>query len=126
MSQATPDLAQTAQRVAATLLDVARTRFELGLTELAEERLRLSQLLLMATLALFCLGVGIVLAIVALAWWAGPERGALVLGATAALLLGVALWAWLQWQRVLQQRPDLLQATREQLRADARALGSEP
>lgn len=126
MSQAAPDLAQAAQRVAATLLDVARTRFELGLTELAEERLRLSQLLLMATLALFCLGVGIVLAIVALAWWAGPERGALVLGAAAALLLGAALWAWLQWQRVLQQRPDLLQATREQLRADARALGSEP
>ena len=81
------DLGGSARRVAATIVEIARTRIELAGTELAEERLRLAQQALAATLALFCLGVGLVLAVLGLAWWAGPDHGAAVLGVGALVLL---------------------------------------
>lgn len=111
-----------ARRVAATLVDMARTRIELGATELAEERLRLARQALAATLALFCLGTGLVLAVLALAWWAGPDHAAALLAFSALLLLGLAASAWLRWQRLARDKPPLLQYTLEQLRADAQAL----
>lgn len=116
------DLSGSARRVAATLVELARTRIELAGTELAEERLRLAQQALAATLALFCLGVGVVLAVLGLAWWAGPVHGAAVLGIGALALLGVATTAIVWWQRIVARRPPLLHETLIQLRADARAL----
>jgi uncharacterized membrane protein YqjE len=115
-----------ARRIAATLVEMARTRIELGATELAEERLRLAQQALAAVLTLFCLGLGLVLGVLGLAWWAGPERGAAVLGVAAALALAAAALAVAWWRRVARQRVPLLQETLTQLRADARALHAGP
>jgi uncharacterized membrane protein YqjE len=84
------DLGGSARRVAATIVDIARTRIKLAGNELAEERLRIAQQALAAALALFCSGVGLVLAVLGLAWWAGPDRAAAVLGIGALLLLGAA------------------------------------
>ncbi len=119
------DLGGSARRVAATIVEIAQTRIELASTELAEERLRLAQQALAATLALFCLGAGLVLAVMGLAWWAGPDRAAAVLGAGALVLLVAALAAMLWWQRLVAQRPPLLHETLAQLRADAQALAPE-
>ena len=111
--------------MAATIVEIVRTRIELAGVELAEERLRLAQQALAATLALFCLGVGLVLAVLGLAWWAGPDRGALVLGAGALILFAAAGLAFAWWQRIVAGRPPLLQETLTQLRADAQALAPE-
>lgn len=119
------DLGGSARRVAATLVEIARTRIELAGTELAEERLRVAQQTLAATLSLFCLGVGLVLAVIGLAWWAGPEHGAAVLGVGALVWLVAAAAAILWWQRLVTERPPLLHETLMQLRADARALASD-
>jgi uncharacterized membrane protein YqjE len=119
------DLGGSARHVAATIVDIARTRIELAGTELAEERLRLAKQALAATLALFCCGVGLVLAVIGLAWWAGPDRGAAVLGAGALVLLAAAAGAIVWWQRLVARRAPLLHETLAQLRADAQALAPE-
>ena len=119
------DLGGSARRVAATIVDIARTRIELAGTELAEERLRIAQQALAATLALFCCGVGLVLAVLGLAWGAGPDRGAAVLGIGALVLLAAAVSALVWWQRLVAARPPLLHETLTQLRADAQALAPE-
>lgn len=123
--QAAHDLGSSARRVAATLVEIARTRLELGAVELAEERLRLAQQALAATLALFCLGVGLVLGVLGLAWWVGPEHRAAVLGASALAALVAATVAAAWWRRIVRTRGAPLQETLDQLRADAQALASE-
>jgi uncharacterized membrane protein YqjE len=115
-----------ARAIAATFVEAACTRLELGATELAEERVRLAQQALAAIVALFCLGVGIVLAVMALAWWVGPEQRVTVLAVAAGAGLAVAVWALARWQRIVRQRPPLLQETLSQLRADARGLAAAP
>lgn len=116
------EVGTSARRIAATLVEIACTRIELGATELAEERLRLVQQALAAILALWCLGVGLVLGVLALAWWVGPVYGPWVLGLAAVLALAAAGWGVLRWQRIVQHRPPLLHETLAQLRADAQAL----
>jgi uncharacterized membrane protein YqjE len=125
MDDAAHDLSGSARRVAATIVEIARTRIELAGTELAEERLRLAQQAIAATLALFCGGVGLMLAVIGLAWWAGPDRGAAVLGAGALVLLAAAAGAVVWWQRLVASRPPLLHETLAQLHADARALAPQ-
>lgn len=110
------------RQLAASVIDALATRVELAGTELAEQRLRLAQLALAALVALFLLGNGLVIGLVALAWWAGPAQAAAVLGAGALALLIGAGFAIVRWRRLAREQPPLLDATLAQLRADARAL----
>lgn len=118
-------LVDSARRLAGAVVESVGTRLELGATELLEARLNLAQRFIAAASALFLLGNGLIAALVALAWWAGPANGAWVLGGGAALLLlaaGGALWRW-HW--LARTQPPLLGDTMAQLRADARALAGE-
>lgn len=75
---------------ATTLLAAARTRVELAGNELAFERDRLVRALLFGVAALFCLGLGVLLAlalVVALYW---ENRVALLGGFAAVFLLAAA------------------------------------
>src|SRR4030042_2310784 len=79
----------------ATLMAIAHTRLELLSTELEEERVRLSSMLVWTLVSLFCAGLGVVLAtlFVVLVLW--DTHRLLALGIPAILfLLGAAL-AWL-------------------------------
>ena len=84
-------------------------RLQLASTELEEERLRIAELLLFATAALFFLGIGIVLVtlLVVLLFWDGPRVLVLAAAATLYLALGVGLAA--AWRkrplRPLRPRP---------------------
>lgn len=120
-----PGITGSARRMAATLVDIVRARLELAATELAEERLRLARQALVASAVLFCLGTGLVLGVLALAWWAGPAQGPFVLAASALLLLIGAALGYAHSRRVASSRPPLLHETIEQLRADAGALAPE-
>jgi len=116
-----PPLAWLGRGVAAVLA-LAETRVELAATELEEERLRLGQALLTAALALFFIGLGLVMAsflIVVLCW--DSHRVAVLAGLTA-LYLGLGLVLVGRWQRASRARPPLLAETFATLRRDAAAL----
>lgn len=72
-----------------TLLGIGKTRLELLSVELQEEKFRLLSLLIYSLAALFCLGIGIVLAVawVAVAFW---EQRIVVFAAFTLLFLAVA------------------------------------
>lgn len=108
--------------IGATLIEMACTRVELGASELAEARWRLTQQALAALLLLYFASLGLLLGVLALAWWAGPAHAALVLAGAAALAFGASLLAFVRWRGVQRGRTPLLHETLTQLRADARAL----
>ena len=101
----------SARAVLVALLEIGQTRLQLAGTELEEERLRVAELLLFATAALFCLGVGIVLAtlLVVLLSWDGPR--VLVLATAAALFLAAGVGLAAAWRRKARAKPPLLAST---------------
>ena len=112
----------SARAVLVALLEIGQTRLQLASTELEEERLRIAELLLFATAALFFLGIGIVLAtlLLVLLFWDGPR--VLVLALAAAAFLGVGTALTLAWRRKARNKPPLLAATLAELQRDREAL----
>ena len=104
------------------LIDIGQTRLQLAGTELEEERLRVAELLLFATAALFFLGVGIVLAtlLLVLIFWDGPR--VVVLGTSAGLFLATGAALAQAWRRKARAKPALLATTLAELRRDREAL----
>ena len=122
---ATAGLRGAAQQVLADVIEIGRTRLELATVELEEERLRLARLWIGATVTLFLLFVGVVLAAAWLVMWCPPELRLPALGALAfAFLAAAGVSAW-RWQRMVATKPALLQATLAELRRDERGLGRE-
>jgi uncharacterized membrane protein YqjE len=110
--------------LAATLLAIAHTRLELLSTELEEERVRLSSMLVWTLVALFCAGLGVVLAtlFVVLALW--DTHRLLALGIPAILfLLGAAL-AGLVVRGKARAKPRLFAASLTELSRDHKELTS--
>ena len=108
----------------ATLIAIAHTRLELLSTELEEERVRLSSMLGWTLVALFCAGLGVVLAtlFVVLALW--DTHRLLALGIPAILfLLGAAL-AWLVVRGKARAKPRLFAASLTELSRDRKELTS--
>jgi uncharacterized membrane protein YqjE len=110
----------------AALLEIGQTRLRLASTELEEERLRIAELLLLATVALFFIGIGLVLAcmLVVLLMWDGPRE--LTLGLLSTAFLGLGAAAAIVWRRKARNKPALLAATLEELRRDQVALRPGP
>jgi uncharacterized membrane protein YqjE len=112
----------SARAVLVALLEIGQTRLQLAGTELEEERLRIAELLLFATAALFFLGIGIVLAtlLLVLLFWDGPRVLVLALAAAAFLAVGAGLAAALRRQAAA--KPPLLASTLAELQRDRDAL----
>ena len=106
----------------AELVEIGHTRLQLATTELEEERLRIAELLLYATAALFFLGLGLILAalLVLLVFWDGPRTLVLALEAVVFLALGAGLGA--VWRRKARSKPKLLATTIDELVRDRAAL----
>lgn len=118
----TPGLLASARMVLAGLLEVGQTRLQLASTELEEEGLRLIEWLLWALIALFLLGVGIVLAVMLLVLltWDGPREW--VLGGVTAVFLGGAAWMVMALRSKMRNRPGFMAATLDELKRDQAAL----
>ena len=101
----------------ATLIAIGKTRAELLVTELEEEKLRLMSLWSKAIGAAFMLAVGIVLAIfcLALAFW---EQRVIVFGIFAALFIGGALYLIASLKRQTAQPSKMFRASLSELEAD--------
>jgi uncharacterized membrane protein YqjE len=101
----------------ATLIAIGKTRAELLVTELEEEKLRLMTLWSKAIGAAFMLALGVVMAVfcIALAFW---EQRVLVFGLFAALFIGASLLLIGSIKKQAQQPSKLFRASLAELEAD--------
>jgi len=110
------------RQVLASLIETGRTRLELAVVEVEEERVRLARLWIGAVVTLFLLFVGLVLGAAWLVLWSPPEHRVAMLGGLSLLFLGgAALTAW-RWRRLASQPSPLLRHTLSELRRDEEAL----
>jgi uncharacterized membrane protein YqjE len=117
-------LSDSLRVLAATFLAIAHTRVELLSTELEEQRVWLSSMLVWALVALFCAGIGIALAtlFVVLALW--ETHRMLALGIPAMVfLLGAAL-AWLVVRGKARAKPPMFAASLAELSKNHKELTS--
>lgn len=119
---ARPGIFDSAKSLLATMVGVAYTRIELFSTELREEVDHAASLLLQALIVLFFLGLGLVLAAVAviIGFWDSNRLLAAILLAAGSLGVGGVLWFGLQAS--LRARPRLLDATLTEFEKDEREL----
>ena len=117
-----PGLLDSARRVLVSLIEIGQTRLQLASTEVEEERLRIAELLLYATVALFFLGVGMVLAslLVVLLFW--DTHRELVLAGLSGLFLLVGVGLAITWRHKARHKPKLLATTVAELQRDRDAL----
>jgi len=110
--------------LAATLVAIAHTRLELLSADLEEDRAHLLSLLGLALVALFCLGVGVVLAtlLLVVAFW--DTHRLLVLGALAGVFLATGMAAGAIAMHKVRTKPRVFAASLLELFKDRQQLGS--
>lgn len=110
------------QRLLATLLEIAQTRLDLAATEFAAERVHWAEQTLGAALALMACTGGVVLGVIALAWWCEPAQRVGVLAGGGALLVAIGAGLVLHLRRQRRRHTPLLHDTLALLREDVAAL----
>ena len=121
---ATGGLFESLKTLSASLVGIVHTRLELLSTDIAEEREHLITLLLLVQLALFFLGVGILLLalLIVVAFW--ESHRLLVLGGLTGLFLLASVGAaWLAVHKT-RTRPRLFAASLAELSKDRQHLTS--
>ena len=117
-------LFESLKTFSATLVAITHTRLELLSTDLEEERDHLLSMLVFGLVALFCLGVGVVLAtlFVVVAFWDSDRL--LALGTLAALfvLAGAAALGFVMHR--LRTKPRLFATSLSELSKDRQQLSS--
>jgi uncharacterized membrane protein YqjE len=117
-------LFESLKTLSVSLVGIVHTRLELLSTDIAEEREHLITLLLLVQLALFFLGVGILLLalLIVVAFW--ESHRLLALGSlTGLFLLASAGTAWLAMHKT-RTRPRLFAASLAELSKDRQHLTS--
>ena len=112
----------SASHLLATLVSAAETRVGIFASELQEERIRLTRLLLLGAVTLFCLGLGITLLslfIVVLYW---DSNRLAVLGILCGLFLGIGLISAIVLAFLARDQKRPLQETTDTLAKDKKAL----
>lgn len=128
MTEETPSgnkgLLESLTTLAATLVAIAHTRLDLLSADLEEEREHLLSLLVLALVALFCLGIGVVLAALLLvaAFW--DTHRLLVLGLLAGFFLAVGMAAWMFAMHKARIKPRIFAASLSELLKDRQQLVS--
>ena len=122
MPEASSGLMGSVRRLLSTLTSVVSTRLELLANELQEERLRLTQMLLFASFALFCFGMGILLLtvfIVVLFW---DDHRLAVLGALSVLFFALGTLMAILLRSKAQAKSRLFSASLAELAKDSEQL----
>jgi uncharacterized membrane protein YqjE len=102
-----------------TAIDIVHTRFDLLVTEIAEEQVRLAELLLYAALALLSLFLAVVIVavfVVATLW--DTEYRLIATGGIAAALLLSAIGCGVACVRKAKEKPKLFSSSLDELGAD--------
>lgn len=128
MSEKTPGagkgLLESLTALAATLVAIAYTRLDLLSSDLEEERAHLFSLLLLALVALFCIGVGVLLAtlLLVVAFW--DTHRLLALATLTGLFLAAGTAAWGYAIHKTRTKPRLFAASMSELLKDRQQLVS--
>jgi uncharacterized membrane protein YqjE len=128
MSEKTPveskGLLESLTILAGTLVAIAHTRLDLLSVDLEEERAHLFSLLALTLAALFCLGIGVVLATILLvvAFW--DTHRLLALGALAGFYLVIGMGVWAFALHKARTKPRLFAASLSELFKDRQQLTS--
>jgi uncharacterized membrane protein YqjE len=114
-----PGLFESVKALGRSAVEALHTRLDLLSAELKEEQARITELLVIAVLALLCLFLAIVFTafFVVVAVWDTPYR-LWVIGLLAAALAGSAAALWSYFRRKITARPRPFHATLEELSAD--------
>lgn len=91
MAEASSSLMESLKRLLSTLASIVSTRLELLANELQEERLHLTQMLILALFTLFCFGIGVLLltAFIVVLFW--DEHRLAVLGTLSVVFLALGV-----------------------------------
>jgi uncharacterized membrane protein YqjE len=108
----------------ATLLAVAQTRLELFSVDLEEEWIHLRSILTWSLAAMFCAGIGLVLATLFLVFALWDTHPLVALGVPAALFLLVAGMAWRVVMAKVRAKPRAFATSLEELAKDREHLTS--
>ncbi len=115
-------LLDSIRKLATTLVGVLQTRLGIFATELEEAKLQLSQLLLLGLVALFCLGLGIILLAVFFVVLFWDSYRLAVLGIMAAVFLGIGIFAVLALRAKAAENTEMFSATLAELAKDREQL----
>ena len=117
-------LFESLKTVSGSLIAIVHTRLELLSNDIAEERAHLTTLLVLGLVALFCLGVGVVLLtiLIAVAFWESHRLAALG-GLTGFFLVAGTGLVWLAMHKA-RTRPRLFEASLAELSRDRQQLSS--
>jgi uncharacterized membrane protein YqjE len=113
------------QNLTGTLLNIVQTRLELMRVEIEEGRQRLIELLGIAFLSLFCLGMGLVLLtlfIVVIFW---ETHRLLTLGLLTGSFLLVGGLLWFKTLRALKRMPRMFEASLAEILRDHQGLNHQ-
>lgn len=118
LDAAPPGLLGSTRALLAVLVEIGQTRLQLASTEIEEERLRLAQMLIAATLALFFFGIALVLATMFLVILFWDDHRLLTLGLLCAAFVGAGIGMAWRWRQRAQARPNFLASTLAELGHD--------
>lgn len=123
---ASPGLLDSLTTLAATLAAMAHTRIALLSSDLEEDRAHLFALLILVLVALFCLGVGVLLAALLLVVLFWDSYRLLTLCILAGLFLTSGAAAWSLAVRKARSKPRLFSASLAELQKDRQHLMDPP
>lgn len=107
-----------------TLIGIVHTRLDLLSTDLEEDREHLMSLLVLSLAALFCMGVGVVLATILLVAVFWDTHRLLVLGSLAVFYLALGFATWGFAMHKVKTKPRLFAASLSELYKDRKQLDS--
>lgn len=110
----------------ATSLGLLRTRAELLIVEIEEEKLRLFATLLLGLLCCFFLGVGLLLLVIFLTVVFWESHRLLVLGLSCGLFLLLGILALQALKQQLQRGSQLFKSSLQELQQDIEQLQTDP
>lgn len=118
-----PGLFGSIARLGQTSIALLRTRLEILLTEIEEERIRFTGLVLVIAGVVFCLQMAVLLfvALAVVILWESHRLLTLGLLAAGFLVFGIALFLWVRHE--LRTRPRMFAATLRELVKDEERLG---
>ena len=118
----TENLLESLRTLAKTFLALVQTRIEIFASEVDEERTRVARILVLAVVALFCLGLAVVLGVLLVAVLFWENNRLLALGVLTGLFALAGLVALLMLRSEVRDRPKFLAATLAELRKDEKEL----
>jgi uncharacterized membrane protein YqjE len=118
----TESLLESLRTLAKTFLALVQTRIEIFASEVDEERTRVARILVLAVVALFCLGLAVVLGVLLVAVLFWENNRLLALGVLTGLFALAGLVALLMLRSEVRDRPKFLAATLAELRKDEKEL----